>query len=179
MKLEFDALTIRFDDTTVIDRLTFSAEMNTLAIIGPSGGGKSTLLRTYRRTSRAELGGNSLERHADTEVARRPSRLQTRHRLCLPAEGPFLAPHGALKTLRSRSPSFMAGRRKKPSVELTNCSSASDFPSTQINARRRSLADSSSAPPLHVQPLRGRNSSFSTNPRVHSTPNTRSKCLMS
>ncbi len=45
MKLEFDALTMRFDDTTVIDRLTFSAEMNTLAIIGPSGGGKSTLLR--------------------------------------------------------------------------------------------------------------------------------------
>ena len=38
MKLEFDALTMRFDDTTVIDRLTFSAEMNTLAIIGPSGG---------------------------------------------------------------------------------------------------------------------------------------------
>ena len=45
MKLEFDSLTMSFGSKPVIDNLTFSAEMKTLAVIGPSGGGKSTLLR--------------------------------------------------------------------------------------------------------------------------------------
>lgn len=45
MKLEFENLSMSFGDKPVIDRLTFAAEMKTLAIIGPSGGGKSTLLR--------------------------------------------------------------------------------------------------------------------------------------
>lgn len=45
MKLEFDGLTMSFDGKPVIDNLSFEAQMNTLAVIGPSGGGKSTLLR--------------------------------------------------------------------------------------------------------------------------------------
>lgn len=45
MKLEFDGLTMSFGAEPVIKNLCFSAEMKTLAVIGPSGGGKSTLLR--------------------------------------------------------------------------------------------------------------------------------------
>ena len=45
MKLEFDGLTMSIGAEPVIKNLCFSAEMKTLAVIGPSGGGKSTLLR--------------------------------------------------------------------------------------------------------------------------------------
>jgi len=46
MKLEFHGLTKQFDDNRVILRpMDFSDDIHTLAIIGPSGGGKSTLLR--------------------------------------------------------------------------------------------------------------------------------------
>ena len=45
MKLECDGLTMSFGAEPGIKNLCFSAEMKTLAVIGPSGGGKSTLLR--------------------------------------------------------------------------------------------------------------------------------------
>lgn len=45
MKFEFDELTVRFGSQVVLDKLTETIEGKALAIIGPSGGGKSTLLR--------------------------------------------------------------------------------------------------------------------------------------
>ena len=46
MKLEFDNLTKRYGDQTVIDGITAQLEFpHVLALLGPSGGGKSTLLR--------------------------------------------------------------------------------------------------------------------------------------
>lgn len=46
MKLEFDHLTKRYGDHTVIDHVTATLEFpRVLALLGPSGGGKSTLLR--------------------------------------------------------------------------------------------------------------------------------------
>ena len=46
MKIEFHGLTKRFDDSRVILKpMDFFDDIHTLAIIGPSGGGKSTLLR--------------------------------------------------------------------------------------------------------------------------------------
>jgi polar amino acid transport system ATP-binding protein len=45
MKFEFDGLTVRFGSQVVLDQLSESIEGKALAIIGPSGGGKSTLLR--------------------------------------------------------------------------------------------------------------------------------------
>ncbi len=45
MKFEFNELTVRFGSQVVLNQLTESIEGKALAIIGPSGGGKSTLLR--------------------------------------------------------------------------------------------------------------------------------------
>ena len=46
MKIEFQGLTRQFDNNRVIlNPMDFSDDIHTLAIIGPSGGGKSTLLR--------------------------------------------------------------------------------------------------------------------------------------
>lgn len=46
MKIELTNLTKKFeDDRIILDNINFNEELNTLALIGPSGGGKSTLLR--------------------------------------------------------------------------------------------------------------------------------------
>ena len=46
MKLEIDGLVQRFDGATVLDDLTLSTgDVGALVLVGPSGGGKSTLLR--------------------------------------------------------------------------------------------------------------------------------------
>jgi polar amino acid transport system ATP-binding protein len=46
MKLEIDGLVQRFDGATVLDGLTLSTgDVGALVLVGPSGGGKSTLLR--------------------------------------------------------------------------------------------------------------------------------------
>ncbi|MBK1883623.1 amino acid ABC transporter ATP-binding protein [Luteolibacter pohnpeiensis] len=45
MKLEITALTKRFDRHVALDSLHLDSEVHVLCLIGPSGGGKSTLLR--------------------------------------------------------------------------------------------------------------------------------------
>lgn len=45
MRIEFRNLKRSFDGRTVLDGIDFDDEVTTLAVIGPSGGGKSTLLR--------------------------------------------------------------------------------------------------------------------------------------
>lgn len=57
MKLELDRLTKRFGDQTVLDDLSLHLEkVHTLALIGPSGGGKSTLLRLIAGLERPDAG---------------------------------------------------------------------------------------------------------------------------
>lgn len=45
MRVELSHLSMAFDGTEVLRDITFDEEMSALAVIGPSGGGKSTLLR--------------------------------------------------------------------------------------------------------------------------------------
>lgn len=57
MKLEFDHLTKRYGAQTVIDNITAELDFpNVLALLGPSGGGKSTLLRLIGGLESPELG---------------------------------------------------------------------------------------------------------------------------
>lgn len=45
MKIELKSITKTFEDEKVLSGIDYQEEINSLAIIGPSGGGKSTLLR--------------------------------------------------------------------------------------------------------------------------------------
>ena len=45
MRIRLNGVTRRFGGATVLDGIDFDDEVTTLAVIGPSGGGKSTLLR--------------------------------------------------------------------------------------------------------------------------------------
>ncbi len=45
MRIRTNDLTMKFEDQVVLDRLNLDFTFNSLAIIGPSGGGKSTFLR--------------------------------------------------------------------------------------------------------------------------------------
>lgn len=57
MKLELEGLSRRFGSHTVIDGITLRLEkVHTLALIGPSGGGKSTLLRIVAGLERPDAG---------------------------------------------------------------------------------------------------------------------------
>ncbi|MFM8718264.1 MAG: amino acid ABC transporter ATP-binding protein [Chthoniobacterales bacterium] len=57
MKLEFDRLTKRYGDHTVLDAITADLEFpHVLALLGPSGGGKSTLLRVIGGLETPEQG---------------------------------------------------------------------------------------------------------------------------
>ena len=45
MRMQIEGLAQRFGDRAVLEGIDFDDEVTTLAVIGPSGGGKSTLLR--------------------------------------------------------------------------------------------------------------------------------------
>jgi len=57
MKLEFAQLTKRYGDHTVLDGITADLDFpHVLALLGPSGGGKSTLLRVIGGLETPEQG---------------------------------------------------------------------------------------------------------------------------
>ena len=62
MKLEFDAVTKRYGDHTVLDAITAQLEFpHVLALLGPSGGGKSTLLRVIGGLESPETGSLTID----------------------------------------------------------------------------------------------------------------------
>ena len=75
MKLEISHLTKSFAaDAPVLSDISFSAETSSLALIGSSGGGKSTLLRIIGGLISAETGtvtvnGRTLKRRLPAGVA--------------------------------------------------------------------------------------------------------------
>jgi polar amino acid transport system ATP-binding protein len=61
MKLEFRKLTKRFGNRTVLDDLVLAVDFECLALIGPSGGGKSTLLRLIAGLVHPDAGAVALD----------------------------------------------------------------------------------------------------------------------
>ena len=62
MRLEFDHLTKRYDNNTVINDITATLDFpHVLALLGPSGGGKSTLLRLIGGLESPEEGSLSVD----------------------------------------------------------------------------------------------------------------------
>ena len=62
MKLEFDAVTKRYGDHTVLDAITAQLEFpHVLALLGPSVGGKSTLLRVIGGLESPETGSLTID----------------------------------------------------------------------------------------------------------------------
>ena len=62
MKLEFDAVTKRYGDHTVLDAITAQLEFpHVLALLGPSGGCKSTLLRVIGGLESPETGSLTID----------------------------------------------------------------------------------------------------------------------
>jgi polar amino acid transport system ATP-binding protein len=62
MKLEFDAITKRYGGHTVLDAITAQLEFpHVLALLGPSGGGKSTLLRVIGGLESPETGSLTID----------------------------------------------------------------------------------------------------------------------
>jgi polar amino acid transport system ATP-binding protein len=62
MKLEFDAITKRYGGHTVLDAITAQLEFpHVLALLGPSGGGKSTLLRVIGGLESPEAGSLTID----------------------------------------------------------------------------------------------------------------------
>ena len=62
MRLEFDHLTKRYGDHTVLDGITADFDFpHVLALLGPSGGGKSTLLRLIGGLESPETGSLAVE----------------------------------------------------------------------------------------------------------------------
>ena len=62
MKLEFDAVPKRYGDQTVLDAITAQLEFpHVLALLGPSGGGKSTLLRVIGGLESPETGSLTID----------------------------------------------------------------------------------------------------------------------
>ncbi len=63
MRVELTDLSKTFDDQMVLDRVNFDEDVATLAVIGPSGGGKSTLLRIIGGLEQPTSGTVSIDGH--------------------------------------------------------------------------------------------------------------------
>ncbi|RYD53891.1 MAG: amino acid ABC transporter ATP-binding protein, partial [Verrucomicrobiaceae bacterium] len=78
MKLEVDRVTKRYGATTALDDLSLSlASARVLVLIGPSGGGKSTLLRLLGGLETADAGTLHVNDH---RLVANPAELQTYRR---------------------------------------------------------------------------------------------------
>ncbi len=79
MKLEFDRLTKRYGDHTVIDNVTATLDFpHVLALLGPSGGGKSTLLRLIGGLESPESGSLAVD-GTNVPETEKPLRLYRSH----------------------------------------------------------------------------------------------------
>ncbi len=108
MSIEVESISKRFGDAVALDDVSLEVPSGSLtALLGPSGGGKSTLLRIIAGLDTADTGivrieGEDLTAHAGT---------QSRRRLLLPALRALPPSDGAAQRgLRSRDPPPPQGR---------------------------------------------------------------------
>ena len=97
MKVELEHLVKRFGGENVIDDVSFSVETSALALIGSSGGGKSTLLRMLGGLLPATSGSIRMDGRRRAEDGARMHRFQKNARLRFSAGQSVSAPVGSGK----------------------------------------------------------------------------------
>ena len=164
MKIKLQNLNKSFSDSrTVLKDICFEDEVTSLAVIGPSGGGKSTLLRI--------LGGLITPDSGRIEIDGEEILFDNRHLIDYRREIGFVFQQGGLFHHMTARENIVT-----PLVAVHGCSRGSVSDRTAISCLRHfpAVSDSASRSPAPLH--RTRSCCFWTSRQVHLTRNTRRKC---
>ena len=170
MAIEVRNVSKGFGSFVALDNVSFTVPPGELvALLGPSGGGKTTMLRIIAGLEAADSGTVLLE----GEDATRAERQGSWRRVRLPALRALPA-HDGVRERRVRSAGASArGRGRRPTRSTARsaiCSSSCSSTSSPTGCRRSSRADSGSASRWPAPSPSNRRCCSSTNRSVRSTP---------
>ena len=139
MSIDVSGVTKKFGDFVALDDVTVSLPTGQLtALLGPSGGGKSTLLRIIAGLDQADSGTVTIEGRDATNLPR----AQAQRRLRLPAlRGLQAHVGGQERRVRPRDPQAAEGRRSSGGstscLELVHLSQFRDRMPSQLSGGQR------------------------------------------
>lgn len=178
MKVELEHLVKRFGGENVIDDVSFSVETSALALIGSSGGGKSTLLRMLGGLLPATSGSIRMDGRLVPKTEREC--IAFRRTLGYVFQQGNLFQHlSAQENIALVLREVHGWTKEAADARAFELLGISVLPNMPISTPPNSPADSSSVLRSPVRWLRGRSCCCSMNPPLHWTPSTRRKCSIS